>query len=172
MKPIGSALFVCFLILSPVAFGQTNHRDSLYHDAIDLAYQENFDGALKLLRAIVSENPNDTVAVFECGMMCAHLSRHEEAIDYFSRYIQLEPSEVDGYFLRGISRMELNMDKQALRDFKKTLKLESKNADAAYFSAMILKAAGKTKQALKYIDHALDVAPSEKRYQELRVSLL
>lgn len=56
-------------------------------------------------------------SLYLCGDALLCLGRHQEALSYLDRVIEMRPNHIDALLARGEVYMDLGDDKSAMRDF-------------------------------------------------------
>lgn len=75
--------------------------------------------------------------------------RYDEAIGYYSQYIQLNPKDFRGYFNRGTTEYNAGKHQDGISDFSRCLALNPIYKEAYYYRA-------KCKQAIRLYDKAIE----------------
>ena len=83
--------------------------------AEELHFSEQYETALKILDAVLSEGANDVDAIGLYGDIYEHMERYDEAIDYAKRALQLDKQDVRSHHVMCDSYM-------GLKDWKSVLK--------------------------------------------------
>jgi tetratricopeptide (TPR) repeat protein len=73
---------------------------------------------------------------------------YQQAIDDFTKTIELHPQNINTYHLRGLAYVRLEKYQQAIDDFTKTIELNSKEANAYYWRGFAYEKLGKYQQAI------------------------
>ncbi len=121
--------------------------------AKDLAQNDDVEGAVALLKAVVTEDPNIMDAHLTLGNWLIRLKRAEEAIESFKRAVALKPDDdiALGNLARlYVSRGRRNDAEDALGVFETALSRNPKNPQAWYQLAVLsmdMGLAGKAKHA-------------------------
>lgn len=67
-------------------------------------------------------------SLYLCGDALLCLGKHNEALTYLDRVIEMRPNHIDALLARGELYMDLGDDKQAMKDFNEARKLASHRA--------------------------------------------
>ncbi len=113
---------------------------------------ENFDEALKF-------NFNSALVHFYKGVAYQSLNRAEDAINSYTKSIELNKKMIDAYFNRGQLLFKDN-PKLALDDFVTAVALDPKFIDAYYSIAAIQKNLGQYKEAVQNLDKIIEIEPN------------
>ena len=91
----------------------------------------------------------NAVEWFNKGYEAGIAKRWEEALNAFSKGIELDPYDAEAYYNRGITYSALGKYQQALKEYTKAIELKPNNADAYYLRG---EAYGKLDNAQKAIE--------------------
>lgn len=119
----------------------------------DWAYEE----AVKCWTEAIELNPNNFLAYESRGYYfhLEHVGKFAEAIDDYTRAIELRPSIAENYFFRGETYMRLNEIELAKSDFERALGLNPQMSDPLGELAYIYTMSDPLK-AIEYADRALE----------------
>jgi tetratricopeptide (TPR) repeat protein len=98
---------------------------------------------------------------FEKGKVFYQSENHNEAINAYSRAIELNPKLAKGYNGRGAAYAKLGNYQQAIRDFDKAIKLNPKYAFAYNNRGKTYNILGKYQQAIRDCDKAIKLSPKD-----------
>ncbi len=119
-----------------------------------------YDLALDEIAKIIRIDPFNSVAYLDMGLIKNdYLERYMDAIQDFTKVIELDSLNVDAYFLRGISKYNLKKYQDAIVDFVHVTTLESGNADAYYYKGLAEAELGNLDSALVDYTAALAARP-------------
>ncbi len=103
--------------------------------------------------------PNNENLYFNIGVSLTELARHDEAISYYSKTIELNPSYThalnnlaNAYFMAG------NMEAAVTR-FNKLLDINPDSLEAHFNIGIILERKGNLKEAVKHFEEVLRIKP-------------
>lgn len=113
---------------------------------------ENFDEALKF-------NSDSAIVHFYKGVAYQSLNKAEDAINSYTKSIELNKKMIDAYFNRGQLLFKDN-PKLALDDFVTAVALDPKFIDAYYSIAAIQKNLGQYKEAVQNLNKILEIEPN------------
>ncbi|MBR6127275.1 tetratricopeptide repeat protein [bacterium] len=113
---------------------------------------ENFNEALKY-------NPLSSLVHFYRGVAFQSMNKIDEAIDAYTKSIEINKKMIDAYFNRGQLLFKDN-PKQAMDDFVTAVALDPKFIDAYYSIAAIQKNMGQYKEAVQNLDKILEIEPN------------
>jgi len=105
------------------------------------------------------------VTLFEEG-------KYEQAIDEYTKAIELDPNLTDAYYNRGLAYLMTKQYDLALADFNKAIELDPKMSTAWSGRGMALAGLGRYKEALEAYDKALEINPNDQLAKESREGLL
>lgn len=98
---------------------------------------------------------------FEKGYSSAVSGNHSDAINAYSRALELNPKDVEVYNNRGISYFELGKYDEAIDDFTKAIRLNPKDVEAYYNRGKIYGELGKYSKAIKDYSKAIMLNPKD-----------
>ena len=112
------------------------------------------------LSACVGDSDNKYVAniYYNKGYAESDLEQHEEAIDDFTKAIELNPDFVWAYSNRGYSKNALGLYKEAIDDFTKAIELKPDYANAYNNRANAQTALGQHQKAIDDYTMAIELA--------------
>ena len=97
---------------------------------------------------------------FEKGY-ASYISRdYGDAIDAFSKTIELNPEYSEVYYHRGVAYDSLGNYRQAITDFNKAIELEPKDSWSYHYRGAAYDSLGNYKQAIKDYDKAIELRPN------------
>lgn len=118
--------------------------DSIYAQAIQMAYQERFTEALHLFDQVIALDPEVAQIYLDRGIIRTHLGDLKGATADYTHQLTFTPKEADVYFLRGEIYLSQKDYKNAYLDLKRANKLDKGNADAYCHCAEVANALNKT----------------------------
>jgi tetratricopeptide (TPR) repeat protein len=119
------------------------------------------EGALALLRSVLSKNPKDPKALFLMGLSYDRKKMHHEAVAALIQVTELSPSFAGAHFELGVCYRQLGDLPKALASYERTLELDASNMLAAYNSGLILFEANRIDEALARFEQALALKPGD-----------
>ena len=96
---------------------------------------------------------------FANGHAEAMAGRWKEALDFFTKSIEIDPQYAIAYGNRGVAYDILGNTKQAIKDYDKAIELNPQNALTYYNRGSAYDKLGNTKQAIKDYDKAIELNP-------------
>ena len=128
------------------------HEESLFPDFAGFAYTQRHNA------------PYDLVSVEEYrrrGLEAGQRGEYKEAIEFFTKAIELDQKNALAYALRAISYLGLaNKHDQAIQDFTKAIELDPKNTLTYAFRGRTYLDLGKHDQAIQDFTEAIELAPN------------
>jgi tetratricopeptide (TPR) repeat protein len=112
--------------------------------------QEEYTEGIKELSAI---------EWFENGKAFGESGNHNEAINAYSRAIELNPKLANAYNNRGVAYYHLGNHQQAIRDYDKAIELNPKGANAYNNRGAAYNRLGNYQQAIRDFDKAIELNP-------------
>ncbi len=96
---------------------------------------------------------------FETGYQFCIAERWKEALDAFTKVIEINPQSAQAYAARGVAYGELGNYNQAIADYNKTIELNPQDALAYYNRGVAYGKLGNTKPAIKDYNKAIELNP-------------
>jgi len=96
---------------------------------------------------------------FDKGYVEIMAGRWKEALDFFTKSIELDPQYAEAYGKRGVAYVILGNSKQAIKDYDKAIELNPQDAPTYYNRGNAHGALGNTNQAIKDYDKAIELNP-------------
>jgi tetratricopeptide (TPR) repeat protein len=93
------------------------------------------------------------------GIALGNDDNHREAVEAFTKAIELDPKDKDAYFHRGFSYNKLGDYQQAIKDFDKAIEITPKHVGAYYFRGMAYLSLENYQQSIKDLDRAIQLNP-------------
>ncbi len=78
---------------------------------------------IMMLREVLEKDPNNTLAIYNLGVLAITSGQLEKALERFEHLMQLEPENPEAYFYKGYCLYELGKKKEAKPYFEKVLEL-------------------------------------------------
>jgi tetratricopeptide (TPR) repeat protein len=124
----------------------------------------------------VSENPKSVIVRGALGMRFVELGKYEQAETEFFKAIQLDPyspKNVMSYTNLGVIYMRTDRLEQAEQCFLAALELSDYEDDLLYYNMASLYLLLKNyTAAIEYINKALEIAPENEKYKNLKSDIM
>ena len=135
-KQINLYFLLIFIILNffyvPPSYSSISSREDLFHNALDLSSNGNFNLALKQWNSYLEFYPDDAEALSNRGNIKLLIGDTEGSINDQEKAINLNPNEVDPYINRGIAEEALGLWLLAKKDYMFVISKDSENFSALY----------------------------------------
>jgi len=95
------------------------------------------------------------------GIAYAKLNKYEQAIEDFSKAIELNPDDAEAYYNRGLAYAKLNEHEQAIEDYGKAIKLNPNYAEAYNNRGVAYAKLNEHEQAIKDYDETIKLNPND-----------
>jgi tetratricopeptide (TPR) repeat protein len=111
-----------------------DYRRSELHKSLATYYSvlddfDKLDENLNMFRELRQDNDVDISTVYrELGDLCFLRNRLKEALEYYSKAIELDPENERAYHNRGDVHYELKMFEEAITDYDKAIELDPRSA--------------------------------------------
>ncbi len=117
---------------------------------IILAYHPQFAKTLE-------KDPFDWLAT---GVNLHHQDKHEEAMKYFDKAIELQPENAEAWYYKGMTLLKSDKDEESIKYFDKAIELKPNYPDAWCHKALAYSSVGTIEEAIKYADKAIELQPN------------
>jgi Tfp pilus assembly protein PilF len=139
---------------------QSNTKKEQFAHAMSSLMNNNIGASVELLNKILESDPSDKLVLLARGSAHLKSGKTENAIDDFSRAIDVDSDYAKAYHLRGLAREAAGEDEDALKDLNKAIDIDPEYG-AAYFSrATLLTKMGQEDSAtedMKMVTHLTSV---------------
>jgi tetratricopeptide (TPR) repeat protein len=133
-------------------------------EALALAAQHHQAGQLQIAeqvyRQILAVDPNCADALHLLGIVASQVGRHDLAIEYINRAINLNPSEAAFHSNLATTYNALGNVTEAIGCLRRAIELQPLDAAIHYSLAQNLKAQGKLSEAIAFYRRALQLQPT------------
>jgi ppGpp synthetase/RelA/SpoT-type nucleotidyltranferase len=136
--------------------------NDLLVEAINAHIENRLDTALDLYTKLLIISPNHYIYNHR-GLIYFTLSEYQNALDDFSKAIEIEPNDTRVYTNRGLTFRMLGRYDEAIEDFNLSLALNPLWPDTFYGRALTYYDMGNIKGALEDIDRAISLKPDFKQ---------
>ncbi|MEH2565253.1 tetratricopeptide repeat protein [Bradyrhizobium sp. AZCC 2289] len=126
------------------------------------------DLAIGHLSTLLSQQPSDSAAWFDRGLIHQRAGRHEAALSDYDMAIRWEPAHVEAHFNRAQMLAALDRNEEAIVAYGRVLVLQPDFVDARLNRAILLRERGDLSLASNDIAHALRYRPNDARALRLQ----
>ena len=112
----------------------------------------------RLVRVPVTSR-NTALMLFHEGVDSIDADSHREAIELFTRALELDPALLDALLYRGFFRHGIGEREEALADFDKAIELDPQNAGTYQMMGVVLSDAQKNRHALELFNKVVELDP-------------
>jgi TolB-like protein/DNA-binding winged helix-turn-helix (wHTH) protein/tetratricopeptide (TPR) repeat protein len=137
-----------------------------------LTEEFRFDEALPLLQRAVQGNPNDASSHRFLGDLFDRRGQPNEALTHYSAAASLDPMDFISHVFRCIELVDLGDYVEAGAACKRARELDSTNMWGPLASSWIDRAQGRTGEALRWIDAARKLEPTDSWLADQKIELL
>jgi len=138
-----------------------------FGEATEKIRQGDFDGAIIILKKMVTDNPEDANAYYLLGISYLKKKTLPEAIGALTRTTELSPSFAGSYHQLGLCYQKQRELDKALQCYEKALELDPNNVDSWYNRGLILFEMNRIAEALTNFENALELKPDDPEFLEL-----
>ena len=129
--------------------------EELFNQAYSAYEEGKLETALNLLNQIISKNPDMIEAINNRGLVKSGLDREAEAIEDYTRALQIYPEFEMAFVNRGASYLNIGDLQKAIEDFKKALQLNKNSAYTYFYLGDAYGKLGNVEEAIKYFTEAI-----------------
>ena len=122
--------------------------------------QKLYDEALKVIREVLAEKPEEEEFLQLETRMLVMLKRYEELLPVLGKLIDKNALDSGLYVLRGTTFYSLDRYEEALKDFEKAAVLSAGNKETLSMKWMAMTKTGKTDDAIKEVRNLLKMDPN------------
>jgi tetratricopeptide (TPR) repeat protein len=121
------------------------------------------DLAIDQLSTLLSQQPSDSAAWFDRGLIHQRAGRHEAALSDYDMAIRWEPAHVEAHFNRAQVLAALDRNEEAIATYGRVIVLQPDFVDARLNRAILLRERGDLSLASSDIARALRYRPNDAR---------
>jgi tetratricopeptide (TPR) repeat protein len=121
------------------------------------------DLAIGQLSTLLSQQPSDSAAWFDRGLIHQRAGRHEAALSDYDTAIRWEPAHVEAHFNRAQTLAALHRNDEAITAYGRVIVLQPDLVDARLNRAILLRERGDLALASRDIADALRCRPNDAR---------
>jgi tetratricopeptide (TPR) repeat protein len=136
-------------------------------EATEKIRQQDFDGAIAILKDTLQKSPSDINALYLLGVAYSKKKMYPEAIDALTQVTKASPNFAPAAFELAICYQQQHDLDKALEFYRKTSELDPGNPDAVYNSGLILFGQNRVPEALAFFEKALALSPADPVYLEM-----
>ena len=134
-------------------------REAVDYLAYDLLFLKRNDEAMKIVDRYQPLFDKDRDLPLIAGYVHAQNEEHQEAVDSFTRALEIDPNMAMGYMNRGYVYNDMRLATKAERDFRKALELNPRYGEAHLGLAYSLLQLRRSSPALKEAEAATKLLP-------------
>ena len=108
----------------------------------------------------VPAQENSAVSWFGKGFSAEDLGRHKEAVEAYTKAVELNPAYAAAYHNRGVANYKLGKNQEAIDDLSKAIELDPKHPRSYYNRAIVFGAVERYKEAVDDGTKAISLDPS------------
>ena len=112
----------------------------------------------RLVRVPVTDR-NTALILFHEGVDSIDADSNMEAIELFTRALELDPDMLDALLYRGLFRHGIGEEEEALADFDRAIELDPQNAGTYQMMGVVLSDAQKDRRALELFNKVVELDP-------------
>lgn len=149
-------------------------NDALFDRAWVYLDQNRFNLAIKDLKSALKIEGSKTQFDILGSLAFAYyaIGKYEQAVEYANQSLKLKPQHTYSIYYRGWANAELGKLDEAEADFTSFINYMKLNSNGFYARQFIYYKKGEYQKALKDINKALSIAPSNSKYIEAKILIL
>ena len=136
-----------------------NDVDAMRFLAGVLTNRSENEEAEVLLRSVVASAPDFTLAYLDLGRLMLEQLRYREAVEQFSRAIELEPGSARAYYNLAAAQAPLGRTFDALGSYQRAIDLRPRHAGAMLGLGHTLKTVGKQDESIAAYRKCIELRP-------------
>ncbi|NIO20559.1 MAG: tetratricopeptide repeat protein [Candidatus Aenigmarchaeota archaeon] len=148
-------------------FERAKQAEADFNQATEKMQQNDFDGAITILKKMVEENPDDANALYFLGISYIKKNKFSNAIEALIKTTELSPSFPGAYHQLGICYRQQNELDKALQYYQIALELKPDSVDSLYNRGLILFELNRIEEALTHFEKALELKPDDPEFLEM-----
>ncbi len=147
---------------------ELNPLDSYAHNNLGLAYFAigKLDEAIRYFLKALDLDPNDSFVYYNLAKLYYYTGKLALAKKYIENAINLQPN-VEYLLLLGEIHHKKREYKEALQVLSKALEIAPNNPEVYFYISKIYSTINKFDLAIKYMEHAIKLAPKQEYFMEL-----
>src|SRR6266566_3782566 len=130
-----------------------------FNEAIRLHQRGHLDGAEKLYRQVLAQQPGHFGSLHLLGLICSQRGDHAAALRQIDAALKINRNDADALNNRGIALKELKRPAEALASYDQALQLSPGHADAFINRGNALLELKRLDEALRSFDRAIVLKP-------------
>jgi tetratricopeptide (TPR) repeat protein len=127
----------------------SDRRKELFTNAMSNLMKNKLSISIDLLNELINVDPGDKLALLARGSVYLKTGDTENAVDDFTRAIEIDSKHPKSYHLRGLAHEMAGNDDEALKDFDRAIEFDSEYGAAFFSRATLLTKMGQEKKALE-----------------------
>jgi len=128
-----------------------------------LAVKSHRGGQLKeaeaLYRTVLKEEPANSVAIANLGVMANQLGKHDQAVGYLKKALQLNPKFVACYNHMGNALIALKRPEEGIRCYREAIRLHPEFVEALYNLGSELGKLGQQEESVELLTRVIKLRP-------------
>ena len=134
----------------------TDKKNDLFTLAMSNLMKDKLDVSIDLLNELIDADSDDKLAFLARGSVYLKMSDTNNAINDFSRALEIDAKHPKAYHLRGLAHEMAGDNDEALSDFNRAIDIDTEYGAAFYSRASLLTKMGQEDSALedmKMVNH-------------------
>lgn len=136
------------------------HEGSIYFAVPVEDILKLFDNKFTVNTDNFSNNETESVDYFNEGKDANEKQNYEDAVFYFSKFLESNPNDNEAFYNRGYARLKLKAYKLAIGDFTKSIGSGSENFEVYFYRANAYYLLGDFENALEDYTNAINLSPT------------
>ena len=161
--------FCSVLILTMAAACEKKEQQSPHGAGGAPQHFTNYEKEAEILKSLLKDEPKNVNALVRLGNLYMDAKRFPEAIDAYSKALEVDPSNVDVRVDMGTCYRSSGRSDRAVEEYRKALEYNPRHLNAHMNLAVVLAYDfGKREEAIKEFEAALEIDPSSPNAAAIR----
>ncbi len=126
-----------------------DRKKELFTDAMSNLMKNKLSISIDLLNELIKADPDDKLAYLARGSVYLKMGDTKNAVDDFTRAIEIDSKHPKSYHLRGLAHEMAGNGDEALQDFNQAIEIDSEYGAAFFSRATLLTKMGQEEKALE-----------------------
>ncbi len=139
----------------------TDNLEDIIQYAVSLLTSGQLDDAIPFLKLVLAQNPTETSALYNLGMIYSDRGKLDTAIEYLSQVVKLSPDFSNAWVAMGVALARKGKTEESINALERAVKIDPTNGYACRNYAALLLKTGDAIQSRAYYEKACDILPDD-----------
>ncbi len=135
------------------------HHGAAMENGVDLISKGRYGEAVEIFRAVLAGNPEDAMALYNCGIALYYLGEYDHAAACYQSALRHIPDWIEAYHNLGQACEALNHISAAVAAYEAVLQIKPDYYHSAYRLSLLYRRAGDDQKAMAAIKTAVKAKP-------------